>query len=213
MPELAERKTMPGVATSLGVSSAGGDLQFIEATLMPGHGEMRLTGSLGNVLREAVETAVSFVRSKAERLGLKPDWLDKHDLHVHVPRARAALDSAASGLAIYVALASLLLRCNTRPGVALVGELTLRGTVLGVSGIKDMLLAAHRAHLTTVVIPAQNERDLDEVPEEVRNEIDVKLVHNVSEVLALALDPDSAVDEDDGGDPSYPSEPVESPNP
>lgn len=214
MPELAERKMMPGVATSLGVSSAGGDLQFIEATLMPGHGEMRLTGSLGNVLREAVETAVSFVRSKADRLGLKPDWLDKQDLHVHVPRARAAIDSAASGLAIYVAVASLLLRCNTRPGVALVGELTLRGTVLAVTGAKDMLLAAHRAHLTTVVLPAQNERDLDEVPEEVRNEIDIKLVHNVSEVLAIALDPTSTADDlDEQDDPSHPSEPANLPTP
>lgn len=211
MPELAERKMMPGVATSLGVSMSGGDLQFIEATLMPGHGEMRLTGSLGNVLREAAETAVSFVRSRADRLGLKPDWLDKHDLHVHVPRARAAIDSAASGLAIYVAVASLLLRCNTRPGVAFVGELTLRGTVLAVDGVKDMLLAAHRAHLDRVVIPAQNERDLDEVPVEVRNEIAIELVHNVSEVLSFALDPNSVVD-DEGDEPSV-SEPAEATTP
>lgn len=211
MPELAERKMMPGVATSLGVSMSGGDLQFIEATLMPGHGEMRLTGSLGNVLREAAETAVSFVRSRADRLGLKPDWLDKHDLHVHVPRARAAVDSAASGLAIYVAVASLLLRCNTRPGVAFVGELTLRGTVLAVDGVKDMLLAAHRAKLDMVVIPAQNERDLEEVPEEVRNEIAIKLVHNVSEVLTFALDPDSVVD--DEGDGLSASEPAEATTP
>lgn len=202
MPELAERKMMPGVATSLGVSSSGGDLQFIEATLMPGHGEVRLTGSLGNVLREAAETAVTFVRSRAERLGLKPDWLDKNDLHVHIPRARAAADTAAIGLAIYVAVASLLLRCNTRPNMAFVGELTLRGTVLGVSGIKDMLLAAHRAHLTTVVIPAQNERDLEEIPAEVLAEIDVKPIRNVSAVLELALDPNSPVEDFDSGEDS-----------
>ncbi|HEY5957946.1 MAG TPA: S16 family serine protease, partial [Polyangiaceae bacterium] len=109
--------------------------------------------------------------------------------HVHVPRARAAMDSAATGIAIYVAVASLMLRFNTNPTVAVVGELTLRGAVLPVSGIKDMLLAAHRAGLKTVVIPAANERDLDDVPAEVVRDLDIKLVRNVSEVLAYALDP------------------------
>jgi ATP-dependent Lon protease len=198
MPEIAERKLMPGIATGLGVSGTGGDLQFIEATVMPGHGEVRLTGSLGNVLREAAETAVSYVRSRTDRLGLEPNWLDKKDLHVHVPRASASVDSAAAGLAIYVAVASLLLRANSRPTVALVGELTLRGTVLPVTGIKDMLLAAHRAALTTVVMPAANERDLEEVPAEVLQDLDIKLVRHVSEVLTLALDPTPvATDPDD----------------
>jgi ATP-dependent Lon protease len=195
MPEIAERKLMPGVATGLALSSTGGDLQFVEATLMPGRGEVRLTGSLGNVLREAAETAVAYVRSRADRLGLQPDWLDKKDLHVHVPRARASIDSASSGLAIFVAVASLLLRHNTLPSVALVGELTLRGSVLPVEGVKDMLLAAHRAKVGTVVMPAANERDIEEVPAEIRADLEIKLVHNVSEVLPLVLDPNPATEE------------------
>lgn len=200
MPELAERKLMPGVATGLGVSGTGADLQFIEATVMPGHGELRFTGSLGNVLREAAETAVSYVRSRTDRLGLPANWLEKRDLHVHVPRARAAIDSAATGLAIYVAVASLMLRRNARPAVALVGELTLRGTILPVSGIKDMLLAAHRAALSTVVMPAANERDLEEVPAEVLQDLDIKLVRHVSEVLDCAIDPTPlAADADEHG--------------
>jgi ATP-dependent Lon protease len=198
MPELTERKLMPGIATGLGTSATGADLQFIEATVMPGHGEVRLTGSLGNVMREAAETAVSYVRSRTDRLGLEATWLEKKDLHVHVPNARGAIDSAASGLAIYVAVASLLLHRNARPTVALVGELTLRGAVMPVDGIKDMLLAAHRAAMSTVVIPAANERDLEEVPAEVLQDLEIKLVRHVSDVLALALDPTPVTTDDEG---------------
>ncbi len=212
MPELAERKLAPGIATGLGISGAGADLQFIETTIMPGKGEVRLTGSLGNVLREAAETAVSYVRSHADRLGLEPNWLQKSDLHVHVPRASSSVDSAASGLAIYVAVASLLLRCNARPEVALVGELTLRGTILPVDGIKDMLLAAHRAAMTTVVMPAANARDLEEVPAEVLQDLDIKLVRRVSEVLEYALDPSSIVVELDGDGTDDDSQSVASSN-
>jgi len=198
MPELAERKLAPGIATGLGVSSTGADIQFIEATVMPGRGEVRFTGSLGNVLREAAETAVSYVRSRTDRLGLPVNLLEKRDLHVHIPRARASEDSAASGLAIFVAVASLMLRCNAKPKVALVGEITLRGAVLAVHGVKDMLLAAHRAALTTVVIPAANERDLDEVPAEVLQDLDIKLVRHVAEVLEFALDPTPVAEDPDG---------------
>jgi ATP-dependent Lon protease len=211
-PELAERKLVPGLATAISVSSAGGDLLLVEATLMPGKGEIQLTGGLGNVLREAAETAIAYVRSRAERLELAPNWLEKKDLHVHLPRAAYGEDSASAGLAIYAAVVSLLLRCRLKPKVAIVGEMTLRGAVLPVTQLKDILLAAHRAGIKAVVLPTANLRDLDEVPQEILNEVAVHGVHNVTEVLALVLDSEgvetesSNLEEDDDSlvTPSHP---------
>jgi ATP-dependent Lon protease len=173
---------------------------LVEATLMPGRGEVKLTGSLGNVMREAAETAVTYVRSKAERLELDPKWLEKKDLHVHVPRASYGIDSAAGGLAVYAAVASLLLRCRLKPRVGLVGELSLRGAVLPVTQIKDILLAAHRGGLKMLLIPKANERDLDEVPQEILREVEVKGIHNVAEVLPMVLDPNGVETGTDGSE-------------
>jgi ATP-dependent Lon protease len=203
-PEVAERRLVPGLATAISVSPVGGNLLLIEAMLMSGRGEVKLTGGLGNILKEAAETAITYVRSRADRLMLPPNWLEKKDLHVHVPSAREGVDSASAGLAIFAAVTSLILRCRLKPRVALVGELTLRGAVLPVTQIKDILLAAHRAKVHTVLIPAGNVRDLDEVPKEILAAVEVIGIHNVSEVLPLVLDPEgteplaqSETDEDD----------------
>jgi ATP-dependent Lon protease len=197
-PELAERKLVPGVAIGLAVSSTGGDLLIIETTRMPGKGEINITGSMRSVMKEAAETAVSLVRSRAAVLGLDPEWLRAIDLHVHAPRGGSARDAASIGLPIFVAVASLLLRAACKPEVAVTGEITLRGAVLPVSGVKDQVLAAHRAGVRQIVLPARNRVDLEEVPSEVRDEIRVHLVSRIDEVLPLVLaEPEPTPADDD----------------
>jgi ATP-dependent Lon protease len=159
-------------------------------------------------MKEAAETAVSLVRSRAVPLGLEPEWLRKIDLHVHAPRGGSARDAASIGLPIFVAVASLLLRAPCKPEVAVTGEITLRGAVLPVSGVKDQVLAAHRAGVRQIVLPARNLVDLEEVPREVRDEIRVHLVHRIDEVLPLVLaEPEPTPSDDDrGADPPLESE-------
>ena len=197
-PELSERKLSPGIAVGLSVSGAGGDLLFIEATKMPGKGEIFITGSLRNVMKESAATAVSYVRSRAERLRLDPQWLKSIDLHLHVPRGGSARDAASAGVAMFVAVTSLLLRAPVKPDVAVAGELTLRGSVLPVGGIKDQVLAAHRAGIREIVLPAGNARDLEEVPDEVKADLRFHLVSRLDEVLPLVLaEPEADPDEDE----------------
>jgi ATP-dependent Lon protease len=188
-PELAEHGLAPGVGVGLGEGGAGGELVFVEVSRMPGKGGVRVTGSLGPVLEEAAHTAVSFVRSRTDELGLAQDWLRDIDLHVHIPRARAVMDFAGVGLAIFCAVSSLLLGVSCRADVAVLGELTLRGTLLPVHGVKAALLAAHRAGLREVLLPARNEPDVAEVPASVLAELTVRYVHRIDEVLPLVLDP------------------------
>jgi ATP-dependent Lon protease len=197
-PELSERKLAPGIAVGMSVSGAGGDLLFIEATKMPGKGEIFITGSLRNVMKESAATAVSFVRSRADRLRLDPQWLKSIDLHLHVPRGGSARDAASAGVAMFVAVTSLLLRAPVKPHVAVAGELTLRGSVLPVGGIKDQVLAAHRAGIREIVLPAQNARDLEEVPAEVKVDLTFHLVSRLDEVLPLVLaEPEADPDADE----------------
>ncbi|MDL1863330.1 endopeptidase La [Betaproteobacteria bacterium PRO7] len=186
-PEIAERRLHPGAATGLSVTASGGDLLLVEVTRMPGKGEITVTGGLRNVMKESAATALSFVRSKAELLKLEPEFLRTIDLHVHVPKGGSARDAASAGVAIFVAVASLLLDTPVKPDVAMSGELTLRGRILPVSGIKAMVLAAHRAGMRSLVLPARNERDLEEVPDEVKQDLEVHLVSRVDEVLPLVL--------------------------
>jgi ATP-dependent Lon protease len=186
-PELAERKLAPGVSVGLGVSGSGGDLLIVEATSMPGKGEIFITGNMRGVMKESATTAVSFVRSRAERLRLDPEWLKAIDLHLHVPRAAAVRDAAGAGVAMFVAVVSLLLRTPARSDVAVTGELTLRGSILPVSGLKEQVLAAHRAGVRIVVVPARNQRDFAEIPDEVKNEMQVHFVSRLDEVLPLVL--------------------------
>ena len=189
MPDLAERTSAPGVATGLAWTPTGGDILFIEATRMPGRGEVLVTGNLKSVMSESAATAVSFVRSRAKDLGLDPEFLKATDLHLHVPKGGTPKDGPSAGITMFSAVASLLLRCPVKREVAMTGEITLRGSVLPVGGIKEKLLAAHRAGIKEVLLPARNEADLEEVPNDVRSEITVHLIKRIDQVLPLVLEP------------------------
>jgi len=186
-PETALRTQLPGVATGLSVTVAGGDLIFCEATRMPGNKGFMVTGQLGEVMKESAQAALSYVRSKAEELGIPEDTFDKTDIHLHVPAGAVPKDGPSAGVTMAVALTSLLTGRNVRDDVAMTGEITLRGQVLPVGGIKEKVLAAHRAGLKTVILPRQNEKDLDDIPEEVRKSLEFVLAERVDEVLEAAL--------------------------
>jgi ATP-dependent Lon protease len=188
-PELAERTLSPGVATGLSWTPSGGELLFIEATRMPGKGNVVLTGNMRNVMQESATTAVSFVRSKADRLMLDPEWLREIDLHLHVPQHGTPKDGPSAGVTMFTAVASLLLNCPVRSDLAMTGEISLRGRVMPVGGVKEKLLAAHRAGIRQVLIPEKNRRDLDDVPDDVKDELKITLISSIDEVLPLALEP------------------------
>ena len=186
--EVAERVGEPGVATGLAWTAVGGDILFIEATQMPGKGKLTLTGQLGDVMKESVTAALSFVRGRAAALGLDPgNFLENKDLHVHVPAGAVPKDGPSAGVTMYTALVSLLTGVPVRPDVAMTGEITLRGNVLQIGGVKEKLLAAHRAGIKRVIIPERNMKDLIDVPEEVKREMEILSVKRMDEVLALAL--------------------------
>ena len=187
--DVAERTSAPGVATGLAWTPTGGDILFIEATTMPGKGEVQVTGNLKSVMSESAMAAVSFVRSRAAQLGLDPEFLKGIDLHLHVPKGGTPKDGPSAGVTMFSAIASLLLRCPVRKDVAMTGEITLRGSMLPVGGIKEKLLAAHRAGIREVLVPARNEPDLDDVPAEILRDLKVHLIKRIDEVLALVLEP------------------------
>jgi ATP-dependent Lon protease len=187
-PESAERTSVPGVATGLAVTGAGGDVLFIEATAMDGDSGLTLTGQLGDVMNESVSIALSYLRSR----GLAGDLASKK-LHVHVPAGAVPKDGPSAGVTMTTALASLASGRPVRSSVGMTGEVTLQGKVLPIGGVKQKLLAAHRAGLTDVIIPKRNEPDLDDLPESVRGQLKVHPVSDVAEVLALALEPASAI--------------------
>jgi ATP-dependent Lon protease len=189
IPDLAERTSSPGVATGLAWTPTGGDILFIEATQMPGKGEVMVTGNLKSVMTESAMAAVSFVRSRARDLGLDPEFLKGTDLHLHVPKGGTPKDGPSAGVTMFSAVASLLLRCPVKKDVAMTGEITLRGNVLPVGGIKEKLLAAHRAGIREVLLPARNEADLEEVPKDVRGDLKVHLIKRMDQVLPLVLEP------------------------
>jgi ATP-dependent Lon protease len=191
-PDLAERTSSPGVVTGLAWTPSGGDILFIEATKMPGKGEIMVTGNLKGVMQESAAAAMSFVRSHAKDLGLDPEFLKSIDLHLHVPKGGTPKDGPSAGIAMFTAVASLLLACAVKKEFAMTGEISLRGTVLPVGGIKEKLLAAHRAGIKEVLVPSRNEKDLEEVPKDVLAELKVHLVKRVAEVLPLVLEPPTA---------------------
>jgi ATP-dependent Lon protease len=191
LPDLAERQSAPGVATGLAWTPAGGDVLFIEATKMPGRGAVVITGNLKGVMQESASAAVTFVRSRATQLGLDPEFLRAIDLHLHVPKGATPKDGPSAGITMFTAVASLLLNANVKKDVAMTGEITLRGSVLPVGGIKEKLLAAHRAGMKEVLVPSRNERDLDDVPKDVLQQMKVHLVKRVDEVLPIVLEPPS----------------------
>ena len=185
--EVAERTATPGVATGLAWTSAGGDILFIEATKMRGKGNLTLTGSLGDVMKESVSVARSWLRSMAAELGIDDDELERLDLHVHVPSGAIPKDGPSAGVTMITAMTSLLTNIQVDPTVAMTGEITLRGAVLPVGGVKEKVLAAHRAGIKTVLLPEKCRKDLVEVPEEVRSALDFRFMSRMSEVLETVL--------------------------
>jgi ATP-dependent Lon protease len=187
--ELEERTDLPGVATGLAWTPVGGDVLFVEATRMPGGKDFQTTGKLGEVMQESARIAMSYVRSKADDLGLEPEFYNSNDIHLHVPAGAMPKDGPSAGVTMATALASLLTGRVVRSNVAMTGEITLRGQVLPVGGIKEKVLAAHRLGVDTIILPKKNENDLDELPEEVRSSLKFVLVDTVDEVLENALAP------------------------
>ncbi len=187
MEEIATRTSLPGVVTGLAWTPTGGDVLFIEATQMPGSKGFQLSGQLGEVMQESAKAALSYVRSRAKKLGIDPEFFQKTDIHVHVPAGAQPKDGPSAGVTMATALVSLLTAKPIKPDVAMTGEITLRGQVLPVGGIKEKMLAAHRAGLKTVILPWRNEVDLEELPKEVKEKITFKLVRTMDEVLKYAL--------------------------
>ncbi len=186
--ELSRRVSIPGVAIGLAWTPVGGDILFVEATAMPGSKGFILTGSLGKVMEESARAALSYVRSRARDLGLPEDFFEKHDIHLHVPAGAQPKDGPSAGVTMVTALTSLVSGRLVRPEVGMTGEITLRGLVLPVGGIKEKMLAAHRAGLKTVILPKRNEADLEDLPDEVRESLNFVFVETVDEVLEAALD-------------------------
>ena len=189
--EAADRTVVPGVATGLAVTGVGGDVLFVEATSMPGEsgGGLTVTGQLGDVMKESAQIALSYVRSKADVLGIDPSAFEGKRFHVHFPAGAIPKDGPSAGVTMTTALVSLLRDTPMRPTVAMTGEVTLSGRVLPIGGVKQKVLAAHRAGLREVILPLRNEPDLDDVPEAVRQEMTFHPVADVARVLELALEP------------------------
>ncbi|MCC6793049.1 MAG: AAA family ATPase, partial [Thermomicrobiales bacterium] len=185
--ELAARTSQPGVSIGVGVTGVGGDIMFIETTRMPGKGGLTVTGQLGDVMRESAQAAVSFVRSRTGDLGISPEIFGESDLHIHVPAGAVPKDGPSAGVAMTTALVSLLTGVPVREDVAMTGELTLRGQVLPVGGIKEKALAARRSGINTFVLPRRNEVDLDDLPKELRDEMTFVLADRLDDVLATAM--------------------------
>jgi len=190
--ESSESIEIPGIATGLAVTAVGGDILFVEATRMKGKGELTITGQLGDVMRESAQIAHNYVRSKARHLGVDPDLFGQTDVHLHVPAGAIPKDGPSAGMAMVIAIASLFSGRPVHGEIGMTGEVTLRGRVLPVGGIKMKVLAAHRAGLTTVILPKRNERDLDDLPDEVRNGISFVPVDGIDEALEVALLPPEA---------------------
>jgi ATP-dependent Lon protease len=188
-----------GLATGLAWTEIGGEVLQIEATLTKGRGGVMLTGKLGDVMQESAQAALTCIKARAERLGMSIDLIRKRDLHIHIPEGAIPKDGPSAGITLATAMASALTRSPIRKNVAMTGEITLRGRVLPIGGLKDKLLAAHRFGIDTIIMPKDNEKDLPEVPEEVRNALCINLVETIDEVLALALEEplptDAAADE------------------
>src|SRR5579864_1599688 len=187
--ELAMRTSVPGVATGLAWTPVGGDILFIEATRIPGKGGLILTGQLGEVMRESVQAALSLVKSKAAALGIDERLFESNDIHIHVPAGAIPKDGPSAGAAMFTALVSLLTGRTVKSDTAMTGEISLRGLVLPVGGIKEKIVAAARAGLGTVILPARNRRDYEEIPEAARNALRFIWAERVEEVIAAALEP------------------------
>ena len=186
-PEIAERMGQPGVAVGLAWTPAGGDILFVESTRMPGKGKLKLTGYMGDVMRESVEAARSWLRTRGSELKIDPELFKSCDLHLHVPAGGVPKDGPSAGIAMVTSLASLLTGRAARPAVAMTGEITLRGKVLPVGGIKEKVLAAKRAGIELVVLPELNRRDVEEVSSELLEGLQLEYVGRIDEALQHTL--------------------------
>lgn len=187
-PELAQRTSVPGVATGMAYTPVGGDILFIEATRMPGKGAITLTGQIGDVMKESATAAFSLIRSRSEQLGIDPKLLAESDIHIHVPAGAIPKDGPSAGVAMFTALASLLLNRPVKHDLAMTGEITLRGLVLPIGGLKEKTLAAKRAGIRQVIVPKRNEKDLPDIPDEVKKTLKFHFVENIDQVMHIALD-------------------------
>src|SRR5688572_5645519 len=186
--DVAERTEETGVATGLAWTSVGGEILFIEVTKMIGTGKMQLTGQLGDVMKESAHAALSYVRTNAEKYGISKDFLEKSDIHIHIPAGAMPKDGPSAGITMFTAIVSLLTGNRVRHDVAMTGEISLRGRVLPIGGLKEKTLAAHRAGIKRVLVPERNKADLDEVPKEIRDELEFVFVTKLDEVLEAALE-------------------------
>ena len=185
--EIAMNTAVPGVATGLAWTPVGGDILFIEAARMPGNGKLIVTGQLGDVMKESVQAALSLVKGRAAELGIDPELFDKSDIHIHVPAGATPKDGPSAGVAMFTALSSLLTQRPVRSDVAMTGEISLRGLVLPIGGVKEKVLAALRAGIKTVMLPARNKRDLEDIPAEAREKLTFVWLEHVDDALKVAL--------------------------
>src|SRR5690349_4840286 len=185
---MAEKQNQVGQVTGLAWTEVGGELLTVEAALMPGKGKVQSTGKLGDVMKESIQAALTVVRSRSAKLGITADEFDKKDIHVHLPEGATPKDGPSAGGAITTAMVSVLTGIPVRADVAMTGEITLRGEILAIGGLKEKLLAAHRGEIKTVLIPEENVKDLADIPKNVRDDLDVRPVRWVDEVLEAALE-------------------------
>src|SRR5438552_43920 len=200
-----EERNEIGSATGLAWTEVGGEILPIEVTLMPGKGSLRLTGKLGDVMQESAHAALSYVRSRAETFGVEPGFNRRIDIHIHVPEGAIPKDGPSAGITMATALVSALSKIPVRREVAMTGEITLRGKVLPIGGVKEKLLAAHRIGITTIILPRENEKDLADIPKNVLDSVTVQLVENVDEVLKIALAPPETPPQQEAAEPPAPS--------
>jgi ATP-dependent Lon protease len=187
--EIAWRTSVPGVATGLAFTPVGGEILFVEATAMPGSARLTLTGHIGEVMRESAQAAVSIVRSRSDTFKINGDQLTKTDLHIHVPAGAIPKDGPSAGVAILAALVSRLTGRLCRHDVAMTGEITLAGRVLPIGGVKEKVLAAHRAGIVRVVLPTENRKDLVDIPSDVRKKLKFTFVDQIEKALQAVLEP------------------------
>jgi ATP-dependent Lon protease len=187
--DVAERIDRPGVATGLVWTPTGGEIIFVEATLTPGKGDLKLTGQLGEVMKESAAAALSYLKSRAADIGIDPSLFDKNDIHVHVPAGAQPKEGPSAGVTVLTAMASILTGRPVRDDVAMTGEITLRGRVLPIGGVKEKVLGAHRAGLRRVLLPSHNEADLDDIPADLRKQMQFVMLESIDQVLREALVP------------------------